>query len=120
MTMPMSKPMPKSKSMKTARELWDAVYAAVEAEEHFAFYELCDAELDIRTASQAKTGPKALAGMFTQQRGLYSELAHAVEGTVESADGSALSVELVNVLTGSKDAAAAMKAAQAAMDEAMQ
>ena len=32
----------------------------------------------------------------------------------------ALSVELVNVLTGSKDAAAAMKAAQAAMDEAMQ
>lgn len=93
MTMPMPKPMPKS--MKTARELWDAVYAAVEAEEHFAFYELCDAELDIRTASQAKTGPKALAGMFTQQRGLYSELAHAVEGTVESADGSALSVELV-------------------------
>ncbi|MBN9011303.1 MAG: hypothetical protein J0H63_14750, partial [Rhizobiales bacterium] len=32
----------------------------------------------------------------------------------------ALSVEIVNVLTGSKDAAAAMKAAQAAMDEAMQ
>jgi ABC-type glycerol-3-phosphate transport system substrate-binding protein len=32
----------------------------------------------------------------------------------------ALSVELVNVLTGSKDPAAAMKAAQAAMDEAMQ
>lgn len=32
----------------------------------------------------------------------------------------ALSVEIVNVLTGSKDPAAAMKAAQAAMDEAMQ
>lgn len=82
-------------TMKTARELWDAVYAAVEAENHFAFYELCDAEMDIRTASQHKTGPKALAGMFTQQRGLYVELEHEVEGLIESADGSALSAELI-------------------------
>ncbi|SHN08429.1 nuclear transport factor 2 family protein [Actinacidiphila paucisporea] len=80
--------------MKTARELWEAVYAAVEAENHFAFYELCDAEMDIRTASQSKIGPKALAGMFTQQRGLYAQLEHTVDGTIESADGSALSVEL--------------------------
>jgi hypothetical protein len=80
--------------MKTARELWEAVYAAVEAENHFAFYELCDADIDIRTASQARTGPKALAGMFVQQRGLYTELEHEIESTVESADGSALSAEL--------------------------
>lgn len=84
--------------MKTARELWEAVYRAVEEGAGFELYQLCDAEVEIRTASQHTTGAKRLGDMFAQQRGLYAELAHTVDSVIESADGSSLSAELT--LTG--------------------
>ncbi|WP_328722937.1 ester cyclase [Streptomyces sp. NBC_00247] len=80
--------------MKSARELWESVYAVVDAGDPAAAADLCDAELEIRTASQGKTGAKRLAEMFVQQHGLYTELERKVDGVIESADGSALSVEL--------------------------
>ncbi|MFD7061160.1 nuclear transport factor 2 family protein [Streptomyces sp. NPDC059906] len=80
--------------MKTAKELWEAVYTVVDAGDSAAVAELCDAELEIRTASQGKKGAKRLAEMFVQQHGLYTELERRVDGLIESADGSALSVEL--------------------------
>ncbi|MEU6994897.1 nuclear transport factor 2 family protein [Streptomyces sp. NPDC046465] len=80
--------------MKTARELWEAVYATVDAGSPAAVAELCDAELEIRTASQGKTGAARLGEMFVQQHGLYQELERRVDGIIESADGSALSAEL--------------------------
>ncbi|MGW0771478.1 nuclear transport factor 2 family protein [Streptomyces sp. NPDC002671] len=80
--------------MKTAKELWEAVYAVVDAGNPAGVDAMCAADVEIRTASQHKRGAKALAAMFTQQRGLYTELEITIEGTVESADGSALSVEL--------------------------
>lgn len=80
--------------MKTARELWEAVYTVLEADDREAVYELCDADVEIRTASQNTKGAKRLAEMFAQQRGLYTELERKVDGIIESGDGSALSVEL--------------------------
>lgn len=84
--------------MKTARELWEAVYQAVEEVNGFLLYELCDGEVEIRTASQETRGAKRLGDMFAQQRGLYDELEHKVDSLVESGDGTALAVELT--LTG--------------------
>ncbi|MGW1721068.1 nuclear transport factor 2 family protein [Streptomyces sp. NPDC002156] len=80
--------------MKSAKELWESVYTVVDAGDHAAVAELCDAELEIRTASQGKRGAQRLAEMFVQQHGLYTELERKVDGIIESADGSALSVEL--------------------------
>lgn len=80
--------------MKTARELWESVYTVLEADDRPAVYELCDADVEIRTASQNTRGAKRLAEMFAQQRGLYTGLERKVDGIIESADGSALSVEL--------------------------
>jgi hypothetical protein len=80
--------------MKTARELWESVYAEIEADNTPALFELCDADVEIRTASQHTKGANRLGEMFAQQRGLYTELEHKVDGIIESADGSALSVEL--------------------------
>jgi hypothetical protein len=85
-------------TMKTARELWEAVYTAVDSHNGFALYELCDANVEIRTASQHKQGAKHLGSMFEQQRGLYVELEHTVDSIIESGDGAALSAELT--LTG--------------------
>ncbi|MGW5351777.1 ester cyclase [Streptomyces sp. NPDC004031] len=85
-------------TMKTARELWEAVYRAVEEVNGFLLYELCDGEVEIRTASQETKGAKRLGDMFAQQRGLYEELEHKVDSLVESGDGTALAVELT--LTG--------------------
>jgi ketosteroid isomerase-like protein len=85
-------------TMKTARELWEAVYQAVEEVNGFLLYELCDGEVEIRTASQETRGAKRLGDMFAQQRGLYDELEHRVDSLVESGDGTALAVELT--LTG--------------------
>ncbi|MFI0943171.1 nuclear transport factor 2 family protein [Streptomyces sp. NPDC021020] len=85
-------------TMKTARELWEAVYQAVEEVNGFLLYELCDGEVEIRTASQETKGAKRLGDMFAQQRGLYTELEHKVDSIVESGDGTALAVELT--LTG--------------------
>jgi ketosteroid isomerase-like protein len=81
-------------TMSTARELWESVYAAVEADSGGSLDALCTADVEIRTASQDKRGAGQLASMFAQQRGLYTELEHKVDGIIESADGSALSVEL--------------------------
>ncbi|WP_225839735.1 nuclear transport factor 2 family protein [Streptomyces sp. NK08204] len=80
--------------MKTARELWEAVYAVVDAGNPAGVDEMCHADVEIRTASQRKRGATQLAAMFAQQRGLYGELEIDVDGVIESADGSALSVEL--------------------------
>lgn len=80
--------------MKTARELWESVYTVLEADDRPAVYELCDADVEIRTASQHTKGAQRLAEMFAQQRGLYTELERKVDGIVEAADGTALSVEL--------------------------
>ena len=60
-------------------------------------------------------------GKFTYAIGANVQAARVPYGDPRFPNAAdALSVEIVNVLTGSKDAAAAMKAAQAAMDEAMQ
>ncbi|MFF9099526.1 nuclear transport factor 2 family protein [Streptomyces rubrogriseus] len=80
--------------MKSARELWEAVYERVDAGDPGTVADLCDAELEIRTASQGKTGAQRLGDMFVQQHGLYQELERRIDGFIESADGSALSVEL--------------------------
>ncbi len=80
--------------MKTASELWEAVYAVVDAGNPGAVVELCHPELEIRTASQGKRGAQRLAEMFVQQHGLYLEMDRKVDGLIESADGSALSAEL--------------------------
>jgi hypothetical protein len=80
--------------MKTVRELWESVYTVLEGDNGPEVYELCDADVEIRTANQHTTGAKRLAEMFAQQRGLYTELERKVDGIIESADGTALSVEL--------------------------
>jgi ketosteroid isomerase-like protein len=80
--------------VKTARELWEAVYAVVEAGDGAAVYDLCDPDVEIHTAGQQSRGAKRLAELFARQRGLYTELSHTVDGVIESADGSALSTEL--------------------------
>lgn len=80
--------------MKSARELWESVYTVLETDNGPAVYELCDPDVEIRTASQHTNGAKRLAEMFAQQRGIYSELERKVDGIIESADGTALSVEL--------------------------
>ncbi|WP_327290507.1 nuclear transport factor 2 family protein [Streptomyces sp. NBC_01198] len=80
--------------MRTARELWESVYTEIDADNAPALFELCAADVEIRTASQHTKGANRLGEMFAQQRGLYDELEHKVDGIIESADGSALSVEL--------------------------
>ncbi|TGB14474.1 nuclear transport factor 2 family protein [Streptomyces sp. MZ04] len=80
--------------MKAAKELWESVYELVDAGNTAGVADLCDPELEIRTASQGKIGAQRLSEMFAQQHGLYLELERRVDGIIESADGSALSAEL--------------------------
>ncbi|POM23502.1 SnoaL-like domain protein [Actinomadura rubteroloni] len=80
--------------MRSARELWEAAYKAVEAADDDALRDLCSADIEIRTSAKQQRGPDALAGLFAQQRGLYTGLEKAVDGVIESADGRAMAAEL--------------------------
>jgi ketosteroid isomerase-like protein len=81
--------------MPTVRELWDALYAAIDAGDDQAVLRVCSEDVEIRTPGhREKRGAATLLDLFAQQRGLYVDLEHKVDSVVESADGLALSAEL--------------------------
>jgi ketosteroid isomerase-like protein len=81
--------------MPTVRELWDGVYAAVDAGDDQAVLRLCSEDAEIFTPGHRENrGGAKLLDMFGQQRGLYLDLEHKVDSVTESADGLALSAEL--------------------------
>jgi ketosteroid isomerase-like protein len=80
--------------MRSARELWEAVYEAVDATDDAALRRLCADGVEIQTASRLHHGAQKLADLFAEQRSLHADLQRKVDGVIESADGLAMSAEL--------------------------
>lgn len=80
--------------MRTALELWEEFYSAVDTADGATMVRLCSPDIETRTAHRYHHGPQYLIDMFTQQKSLYTELDREVDSVIESGDGRALSVEL--------------------------
>jgi quinol monooxygenase YgiN/ketosteroid isomerase-like protein len=82
------------KDMRSARELWDEFYSAVDADDGDTMVKLCSPDIEIRTASRESNDPQKLVDLFAQHRKSYTEPERKIESVIESADGRAMSVEL--------------------------
>lgn len=80
--------------MRTARELWDEFYSAVDNGDGATAAGLCKPDIETRTSHRYHSGPQYLVDMFAQQKSMYTELERELDSVIESADGQALSVEL--------------------------
>ncbi|MGV4924079.1 ester cyclase [Streptomyces sp. BHT-5-2] len=78
----------------TAKKLWDAVWTAVEAGSLDQLDELFASDAVFRTSTTEGTGSDYAKGVLTRHVAAYPDLRREVVSEVESADGSAIAVEL--------------------------
>ncbi|MFH8404401.1 ester cyclase [Streptomyces sp. NPDC018019] len=80
--------------MATAKELWDAVWTAVEAGRIDELDELFAPDAVFRTSTTEGTGRDYAKGVLTRHVAAYPDLRREVVSEVVAADGSAIAVEL--------------------------
>ncbi|MET7637227.1 ester cyclase [Streptomyces sp. NPDC005438] len=81
--------------MASARELWNAVWNAVESEDLAALDRLFAEDVVFRTSSAQGTGREYATGVLGRHLKSYPDLRREVVDAVESADGSKICVEVL-------------------------
>ncbi|MEU4240815.1 nuclear transport factor 2 family protein [Actinoplanes sp. NPDC026619] len=80
--------------MKTARELWESVWSAIDGDDHVTVRRLCGDDMEIKTPSRHYVGGQKLIEMLNLHRSVHADLQRQIDGVIESADGRALSCEM--------------------------
>jgi ketosteroid isomerase-like protein/quinol monooxygenase YgiN len=80
--------------MRSAREIWDEFYEAVDAGDGDTMVRLCSPDIEIQTASRESSDPAKLVDLFGRHRNSYNEPKRVIDSVIESADGQALAAEL--------------------------
>jgi ketosteroid isomerase-like protein/quinol monooxygenase YgiN len=81
-------------TMRSAREIWEEFYEAIDAGDGETMVRLCSPDIEIQTASRESNDPEKLVDLFGRHRNSYDEPERVVDSLIESADGKALSAEL--------------------------
>jgi predicted ester cyclase len=88
-----------TKMSATARELVDQVWKAVDSGEIDRLDALFAADAEFSTTAGAGRGIDYIKQVFTRHKSGYPDLAHEIDGSIESGDGSAVALRIIHRAT---------------------